>query len=59
MSFQKRNDQTRKFAKKRETAEKRGRHAEIFAASILMLKGYRILAHRFRTPVGEIDLIAK
>jgi len=25
----------------------------------LRLKGYRILAQRFKTPVGEIDLIAK
>ena len=24
-----------------------------------MVKGYRILAHRARTPVGEIDLIAR
>jgi putative endonuclease len=24
----------------------------------LCLKGYRILKHRFRTPVGEIDIIA-
>ncbi len=27
-------------------------------ALLLRLKGYRILAQRYRTPVGEIDLIA-
>jgi len=29
------------------------------AAAFLMAKGYRILAKRFRTPYGEIDLVAK
>jgi putative endonuclease len=29
------------------------------AAHWLRLKGYRILARRYRTPVGEIDLIAR
>lgn len=37
----------------------RGRGAETFAALALMLKGYRILARRFKTPVGEIDIIAR
>ena len=32
--------------------------AETLAAWLLRLKGYRILKHRFKTPVGEIDLIA-
>jgi putative endonuclease len=35
-----------------------GLSAERFAALILRLKGYRILARRYKTPVGEIDLIA-
>ena len=35
-----------------------GRHAETVAALYLRLKGYRILASRYRTAVGEIDLIA-
>jgi putative endonuclease len=35
-----------------------GRRAEIFAALFLMLKGYRILARRYRVNGGEIDLIA-
>ena len=33
--------------------------AESRAAAYLMAKGYRILAKRFRTPYGEIDLVAK
>ena len=43
----------------RQRAEKRGRRAESLAAIMLMLKGYRILERRARTPAGEIDLIAK
>ena len=33
--------------------------AETLAALFLMMKGYRILARRCKTPVGEIDLIAR
>ena len=36
-----------------------GHQAERRAALALMLKGYRILGRRVRTPVVEIDLIAK
>ncbi len=43
----------------RRLAERRGRRAETLAAWYLRLKGYRILARRYRTPVGEIDLIAR
>ncbi len=43
----------------RRRAERRGRRAETLAAWLLRLKGYRILARRTRTPVGEIDLIAR
>jgi putative endonuclease len=42
----------------RRRAERRGRRAEAVAAWGLRLKGYRILARRYRTPVGEIDLVA-
>ena len=42
----------------RGVAEQRGRLAEWFAAGFLMLKGYRIMGLRARTPLGEIDLIA-
>lgn len=44
---------------KRQAAEARGRHAERFAATWLRLKGWRILAHRVRTPAGEIDIVAR
>jgi putative endonuclease len=36
-----------------------GLSAESRAAAYLMAKGYRILAKRFRTPYGEIDLVAR
>ena len=36
-----------------------GLSAESRAAALLMAKGYRILAKRFRTPHGEIDLVAR
>lgn len=45
-------------SKARQRAEKRGHRAETLAAMFLRLKGYRILARRVRTPMGEIDLIA-
>ncbi len=41
------------------SADRRGRNAEWLAAWLLALKGYRILARRFASPVGEIDLIAR
>jgi len=42
---------------RRRAAEERGRRAEAIVAWYLRLKGYRVLARRFRTPVGEIDLV--
>ena len=36
-----------------------GHRQEIVAALWLMLKGYRILGFRLRTPQGEIDLLAQ
>ncbi len=36
-----------------------GRLAEEFCAWHLRLRGYRILARRFRAPVGEIDIVAR
>lgn len=44
---------------KRQRAESWGRRAEDVAAWWLRLKGYRVLARRVRTPVGEIDLVVK
>ncbi|MCM8557185.1 YraN family protein [Sphingomicrobium sediminis] len=43
----------------RQEAEARGRRGERIAAWWLRLKGWRILDKRVRTPVGEIDLIAR
>ena len=43
----------------RRAAERGGRKAERIAAWWLRLKGWRILAVRARTPVGEVDLIAR
>ncbi len=36
-----------------------GRRQEWVAALLLMLKGYRILGLRLKTPQGEIDLVAQ
>ncbi len=44
---------------RRRRAESRGRRAELVAAWFLRMKLYRILARRYRTPAGEIDLVAK
>lgn len=44
---------------KRQKAERGGRRAERLAAWWLRLHGWRILAIRARTPVGEIDLVAR
>lgn len=46
-------------AAKRQIAERRGRRAEFMALALLRLKGYRVLAQRYKTPVGEIDIIAE
>jgi putative endonuclease len=43
----------------RKFAEGSGRRGETLAALFLNLKGYRIVARRVKTPVGEIDLIAR
>jgi putative endonuclease len=40
-------------------AYRRGHRGEWLAALALMLKGYRIVARRYKTKLGEIDLIAR
>lgn len=45
--------------KKIKTNYARGMAAEIYAAAFLVLKGYRVLEWRYKTPVGEVDLILK
>ena len=43
----------------RRRAYRAGRGAEILCAWLLRCKGYRIVARRYRSPVGEIDIIAR
>jgi putative endonuclease len=45
--------------RRRFRAYRKGHRGEWLAAFSLMLKGYRILARRYRTKLGEIDLIAR
>jgi len=40
-------------------AEARGRWAEEQAANHLTKNGFRVLAQRIKTPLGEIDLVAR
>ena len=44
---------------KRQKAWRRGHVAEYLAAAFLLFKGYRILAIRHRTKLGEIDIVAR
>ncbi|MCE3256504.1 MAG: hypothetical protein K0Q64_587 [Nitrobacter vulgaris] len=46
-------------APERVAAFRTGLSAESLAAAYLIAKGYRILARRFRTPHGEIDIVAR
>jgi putative endonuclease len=43
----------------REDSERRGRLAETLALWSLRLKGYRLLARRYKSPQGEVDLIMR
>ena len=43
----------------RQAAFRHGHVAEATAALLLLAKGFRLIARRYRTPLGEIDLIAK
>jgi len=54
MTMDRREDTARRSA-----AFRSGLSAESRACLYLMAKGYRILARRFRTPVGEIDVVAR
>ena len=46
------------MSEKRERAYRHGLFAETVAALLLRLNGHRIVARRYKTPVGEIDLVA-
>jgi len=43
----------------RQVAFRLGLSAESRAAAFLIAKGFRILARRWRSPVGEIDIVAR
>ena len=43
----------------RQVAFRLGLSAESRAAAFLIAKGYRIVARRWRSPVGEIDIVAR
>lgn len=43
----------------RRAAERKGRAAERLCALRLRLSGWRVLARRYATPVGEIDIVAR
>lgn len=47
------------MARTRRAAYRHGHVAELAAAVLLTLKGYRLIARRYKTPLGEIDLIVK
>lgn len=44
---------------KRVAAHFAGLSAESRAAAYLVAKGYRIVARRFKSPVGEVDIVAR
>lgn len=50
---------TRRETVRRKQAEKAGRWAETLCVWWLRFRGYRILATRYRSPAGEIDIIAR
>jgi putative endonuclease len=49
----------RALPRDRRAAYRHGHVAEALAAALLLAKGYRLIARRYRTPLGEIDLIVK
>jgi putative endonuclease len=44
---------------RRQAAYRRGHSGERLAVLRLMLSGYRVLARRYKTKVGEIDLVVR
>jgi len=53
-----RDGNNRDWRERRQKRELSGRVAELIAAVYLLTKGYRILARRHKSRLGEIDLIA-
>jgi len=50
---------SKRSSERRRRADRAGRLAETLCALSLRLRGYRILDRRFRTPVGELDIVAR
>ncbi len=44
---------------KRKRANQRGRASELAAVAALICRAHVILARRYKTPVGEIDIVAR
>jgi putative endonuclease len=53
------DDEPRAPRPERVAAFRIGLSAESRAAALLVAKGYRIVSRRFRSPVGEVDIIAR
>jgi len=49
----------RRASPERQVAFRTGLSAESRAAILLLAKGFRILARRWKSPVGEIDIVAR
>ena len=47
------------MARDRRKSEQAGRSAERIALWYLRLKGWRLLAQRYKSPVGEVDLVMR
>ncbi len=47
------------MTRNRRRAERTGRIAEYLAALALIVKGFSILARRYKSPFGEIDIVAR
>lgn len=53
------NNKNQESLERRQKAYRHGLRAEHYAGFYLQACGYQILQHRYKTPAGEIDLIAK
>ena len=49
----------KRTAIERRRSERRGRRAEYIAEISLLFRGFRVVARRFKTKAGEVDLIAR
>jgi putative endonuclease len=54
-----RRPEEKRHEEKRRVAFRTGISAESRAAAFLIAKGFRILARRWKSPVGEIDIVAR